>query len=255
MEIRQLSPPHYWPLDGLRGIAALSVAAAHFLGLFYPSTIFGTAAQSHGQWEQFFYTTPLIFFAHGELAVCIFFVMSGFVLTTREINGAQPDRLRVGLSFAKRPVRLGGMVLATVLLSFALKKMGCYAHLEVAELTGAITYAKEQMTFTPEFESLAKDLILRPFSSSAAYNSPLWSIRDELWGSWLVFAILFMFQTYASRWIICFVLLLVFSGNHIQGMLLGLLMSAFVRSALYRKLLGKRIGAPLCLALGVLFAT
>jgi peptidoglycan/LPS O-acetylase OafA/YrhL len=86
---------HYMALDGLRGVAALLVAAMH---------------------TRITFQLPPI--AHGYLAVDFFFILSGFV-----IADAYEERLRNGMSFGRfslvRAIRLYPMLAITALLGIA----------------------------------------------------------------------------------------------------------------------------------------
>lgn len=244
---------HQWSLDGLRGLAAISVVLAHFAAIFYPSTVFGNSYAEHGSWESWFYHSPLIVLIHGELAVCIFFVMSGYVLTFRDLQSAQVSRPRLVLNILKRPLRLGGMVLATVILSFLLRWFDLYQNGAVSQLTGSAPYAGKMLTFAPEVSKLLQDISFNLFSSGSIYSPPLWSIRDELWGSWVVFGVLLLARAPWQRWLLCLILIFVFRANHIQGMVLGMMLGGLSHTAFFKKHLGRPWLALVLLGVACLF--
>ncbi|OYW75825.1 MAG: hypothetical protein B7Z37_11575 [Verrucomicrobia bacterium 12-59-8] len=70
----------YEHLDGLRGLAASAVVLAHFVSALYPHGTTGGAAPLHGGWEQAFLYPPLGLLVAGHFAVCLFFLLSGYVL-------------------------------------------------------------------------------------------------------------------------------------------------------------------------------
>ena len=70
-------------LDTLRGLAALSVIAFHYLQAYGPPP---------GDW--IWTRTPLCIFCDGQLAVSVFFVLSGFVLSNRYFNSGNCDTLQ-----------------------------------------------------------------------------------------------------------------------------------------------------------------
>ena len=103
--------PHFLTLDGLRGVAAISVACFHVL--------------------QVFGGRP--FLAHAPLAVDFFFILSGFVLSY-----AYSERIRDGslsaLAFAElRAVRLLPMILLGVLVGAGATALSDQAGLRVIE--------------------------------------------------------------------------------------------------------------------------
>src|SRR6185312_17539398 len=69
-------------LEGLRGLAALSVILHHFLVAFYPLSYYGDNTPSHlGNIEMLYFQSPFSFLTNGNFMVAIFFVLSGYVLS------------------------------------------------------------------------------------------------------------------------------------------------------------------------------
>ena len=104
-------------LEALRGIAALIVVIGHYLNAFYPYTVFGSSGDyvAHGMWEKLLLTTPLGFFKAGDFAVCVFFVLSGYVLSYKYL-GEKDVRPPIIAAILKRPFRLGGLVVFSQLI-------------------------------------------------------------------------------------------------------------------------------------------
>src|SRR5579859_5537778 len=71
-------------LEGIRGVAAMMVVFHHFFLAFYPAYYFGgEPSVSHlGSLELDYWRSPLSFLTNGDFMVCIFFVLSGHVLST-----------------------------------------------------------------------------------------------------------------------------------------------------------------------------
>ena len=71
-------------LEGIRGIAAFIVLLHHFTLGFYPAYYSMNLAEGHmdnGNVEKMVGTSLLNFFVNGSMAVSIFFVLSGIVLS------------------------------------------------------------------------------------------------------------------------------------------------------------------------------
>jgi len=81
-------------LDGIRGIAAFAVFVCHFIQVFVPHVYYLDAAQGHGLWEDEFATSPFNIIVNGNFAVCLFFVLSGFVLSHRFLDTGDLDGWR-----------------------------------------------------------------------------------------------------------------------------------------------------------------
>ena len=73
-------------LDGVRGLAALIVVIHHYILAFFPAMFFGNSKINHFAGEHEYSTSPLQLFYNGSFAVCIFFVLSGFVLSIKYLQ-------------------------------------------------------------------------------------------------------------------------------------------------------------------------
>ena len=150
MSIRRESAHRYEALDGLRGIAALSVMLGHFgqiLGVYWP--------------------------AHMFLAVDAFFIMSGFV-----IAHSYSERLRRGmpaLSYLyRRLTRLYPMFIAGLTLGAAVLYYGARS--------GAIAYATGDI-----LHSVALNAAYIPFLNTARIGSDLGQIFPADPPAWSLF--------------------------------------------------------------------
>ncbi|MCF7787331.1 MAG: acyltransferase [Prosthecobacter sp.] len=237
---------HQWPLDGLRGVASLAVVMAHFGGIFYPAAVFGGSFAAHSSLESTFWQSPLVLLSHGELAVCIFFVLSGYVLTFRDVADTRSARAHALLNMLKRPVRLGGMVLCMMFLSYGLKLLGGYKIEEAGLLSGSEKYVAGSLDFGTWLRGFLQEALFSPFSTGYKYDPPLWTIRDELWGSWVVFGVLLLAPRPSWRMWLCLILLPICHGSHIQGMVLGMMLARASQLPWFGKVLG-RAGVSLAL--------
>lgn len=154
--------PHYLTLDGLRGVAALSV-------VFY-----------HRRWMLSSHTP----FSHAWLAVDFFFLLSGFVIAF-----AYEERLRSGLSFPAfawiRVQRLYPMIVAGVLLGGIYYAVALrHASAAFANVVSSMPLAVLGLPNPPAF-SFLHDTEAQLF----AVDPPLWSIFFEIVGN-LAFALL-----------------------------------------------------------------
>ena len=145
--------PHYYILDGLRGVAALVVIAYHVFECF--------------DW------TPL---PHGYLAVDFFFVLSGFV-----IGYAYDDRWQKGLSlggfFQRRLIRLHPMVVLGALIG-----MVCFL------LQGSVKWSGEQVSMGLVMVALLLNMCMLPMPVGARAdvrgNGELFPLNGPHWSLW-----------------------------------------------------------------------
>ncbi len=172
---------HY--LDGLRGWAALFVLFHHLLLAFAPD----------GQ-ESTLHASPLLaplgFLTDGPLAVAIFFILSGIVLTAAVTHAQMRGRdLGLGSLLLKRWLRLGIPIFAAALLVLALFTVGL-------DRSIAIGWASEssfmRSFFPPGYDPTLLLVLKESFMSAFLGPTPphdpvLWTIRIEFAGSVLVF--------------------------------------------------------------------
>jgi peptidoglycan/LPS O-acetylase OafA/YrhL len=190
-------------IDGLRGLAALVVMVSHFLCTFYPAfqTIDAVDVQTRSGIELFIAATPFNFWYNGNFAVCIFFVISGYVLSYSYFKTG--DTEYIYSSAFRRYFRLIIPVLFTSVLFFAFMKWNLFPTTE----TAAVTHSKwlaGKFSFTPDWFQMVWDstieLVIK-YGAETPYNPVLWTIGHEIRGSFLVYFLLFILGKNNYRWI------------------------------------------------------
>lgn len=164
-------------LEGLRGYAALAVVLSHLALEFFPAAVRGEAAVAHSPVEMWLYHSPFKFFYAGFFAVCIFFVMSGYVLSKKFL--ATHDRRILGEAALKRYFRLMPPVFASSMLLVA--TTGFYYGIGNEILGRRLVDAAAEATY-------------RTFLfGSNTYNSVIWTMQIEFLCSLLLFLFLALF--------------------------------------------------------------
>ncbi|MBD3796818.1 MAG: acyltransferase [Campylobacterales bacterium] len=218
-------------LEGLRGIAAISVVLFHFRLYFFPDTF-----PSSFTFEiENILNHLLSGFIDGGLAVYIFWIMSGYAISIgffKRVGKEQEDYLIKAIE--KRYFRLMLPVMVSVLLAWVLFTNDLFFHKE------AITYLKLQnvsvlntfYNFEPSFTNALKEGVFGAFfnyNGVESYNRVLWTMGPELFGSFIVFALLGVFNKHTLRWIFYIGLIVVFSLKipPYAAFLVGLLFADF----------------------------
>ena len=175
-------------LEGLRGIAALVVVFSHCAWAFFPYLQSGLPAHLLAGWEPFVQNSPLTVLYNGTASVAIFFVMSGYVLTRRYFE--QPESARLDEAAIKRFPRLGVPVFASVLLGYAVIKLGLISDVvpNGRHFLGD-WYHIHARIFLAVKDALFGSLLL----GHNGYNYVLWTINVELIGSIGLFAFMALF--------------------------------------------------------------
>jgi peptidoglycan/LPS O-acetylase OafA/YrhL len=182
---RGISVGRLLQLEGLRGLAALTVVVWHFLWAFAPWEL-GVIAGWPSQGLAGNVTTALM---DGPAAVGVFFVLSGFVIPLRFFSSGQFRA--VVQAAAKRWPRLAGLSVLAVLFAYGLFHFGLFHYREAGDLTGSdwlASYgggAPGRMPTPSLTQALREGLVGAFLDKSDAYDPVLWTMRHELFGSFL----------------------------------------------------------------------
>lgn len=196
-------------LEAVRGLAALAVVLYHLIFAFYPSLVTGDPATSHmpHEIEVLIAKSPLYLFYSGNFAVCIFFVLSGFVLSYKYFK-TENTQIIVSTAF-KRYFRLVIPVAFSVLVVYL-----C-----------AVLYSSNP--YGVQYPSLSGALYEGFFGSffrhQAEYNPQLWTMSYEFYGSFLVFAFCLIFGSRKNRIFGYILAAVIFWNDYYLGFVLGIL--------------------------------
>lgn len=190
-------------IDGLRGAAAVMVMVSHFLCAFYPAFITMDHADVHTSSgiELLIASTPLNIIYNGNFAVCLFFVISGYVLSYSFLSNGDPEII-YSSAFRRYP-RLMIPVLATSLLYFAFISWSLFPTVQTASITHSAWLAR-MFTLAPDWAAMLWNSIVElpvRYSVETPYNPVLWTIGHEIRGSFIVYLILLVSAKRANRWI------------------------------------------------------
>jgi len=218
-------------LDSLRGIAALIVVIAHYLAAFYPYTIFGNQGgyQQHADWENMVFYPPFGLLVAGHFAVCLFFILSGYVLSYSYL-GESKRRQKILASIIKRPIRLGGLVWLTIICGSLLWYCGLFFNGEVSDLTSSKPWLNSFWEKNFNFNAFFIDFASSAFSKGSIYNPPLWTIKIELYGSLMVYLFLLFLGNFKYRVLVAILLIILFRDSLYQGFWIGLLVADIIKN-------------------------
>ncbi len=192
--------PKLGGLDSLRGIGAVLVVVHHLMLAFHPWAILGEPHPTNASWESALHRFPLSLLVAGRFAVHVFFVLSGVVLSLGFFGDRARSDAQLAAAAFKRTFRLAPMVLAGVALVLLASAMGWVSSGPAAKLSGSEWLATKPFG-SMELGAIARGIGLNLFIKSREYNSPLWTIGTELYGSFLVFFLLLVLRKLSWRWI------------------------------------------------------
>ena len=201
-------------LSGLRGFAAFMVVIHHYLIAFYPSLYNGNleTIKTNSGIEPQIATSPLNVIYNGNFFVCIFFVLSGYVLSYKFFK--YKDDKAITSSAVRRYIRLMLPVLFSTTISYIFMKLNLFYNDKVALITGSNWWLAEFYNFMPNiFEMVKQALYGTFFENKSYYNGVLWTMQYELIGSFFVFGICSIFGRMRNRFVfyIIGILLVIYS--------------------------------------------
>jgi len=209
-------------LDGLRGVAAINVMIMHFFIILVPAMIYSDRMPSHmGNLEHIFSRTPLGLIGAGNFSVCIFFVLSGYVLTQKYFINR--DKKIIISGAMRRYIRLFVPVLAVTILSFLMASTGVFHYyIETVMVSGNNNY-DNYWTFTPDIVDAVKQAVWGSFfTGDDTYNPVLWTMTTEFYGSMLVFAMALMFGVQRNRWTFYLAASVLFFNSYYFAFIIGM---------------------------------
>lgn len=170
-------------LDGLRGVAALIVILHHLFLAFYPQLTNGSLHyfDAAGRVPM----APVMMAWGGNLCVCIFFALSGYVLVPMTLHSQSYLVSQV----IRRLVRLGIPVLGAILFAYVIWKLGLPTNHQVASLTGSEGWLGLFYQGAPSLYGVLRETVLMPFQPiDSQYDPVLWTMHVEYVGSFGVLA-------------------------------------------------------------------
>jgi peptidoglycan/LPS O-acetylase OafA/YrhL len=231
-------------LDGLRGLAAVIVVIDHFAISFFQRATDASIKLAHVPLlENAILQTPLHILVSGNFAVCIFFVLSGFVLSAKFF--ATRDRRVVAASAWRRYIRLELPIFASVLLSFLLMMSPLLYNQAAASVTGS-SWLRDLWTIAPSLPDALYHATIGVFiDAKSQYNTVLWTMQVELVGSFLVFALLFAVGRWRYRFWVYTALTVVLFHSYLLCFVAGVALCDWRTNRSTKLQLAKRSWIPL----------
>lgn len=182
----------YW-VDAVKGIACFVVFLHHFI-LAFGSEIYGIGPVTRLPF--------LSFLTNGNWAVCLFLIISSYVLCTQVLRMEHPEGRRLGGMMLKRYFRLLFPVATVSALAYLLGRSGLFANLAVSQLEGNTmlgTFYPAPMTFQ---DLLYTTLIDVWWSGNSMFNGPFWMMGYLLKGSILAILLGALIRKNRRGWLV-----------------------------------------------------
>jgi peptidoglycan/LPS O-acetylase OafA/YrhL len=214
-----LATPKMVCFEAIRGLAALAVLIGHFILALWPGVAFreGLGWNELPGAVQLLAAFPGKYLWDGHMAVSIFFVLSGFVLSL--IYFQRGGTAAIGSAAVRRYPRLMLPIAASILLALVLMQVGAMCNQAAVQHMNALYGLPQQLDLTARNGYSNRWLALYYFNPSdtvtalreaawgaftgiATYNLVLWTMPFELIGSFLVYGSLALFGAARNRWLL-----------------------------------------------------
>ncbi|MGL1934829.1 MAG: acyltransferase [Fibrobacterales bacterium] len=220
-------------LEGVRGFAAFTVLIYHLQATFY-GQVHTTIENTMSEFPKLLvlFTHYLVtFFTHGEYAVYLFWTLSGFVLSLKYfkfllIKDESQARNYIKSAFVRRYPRLLLPVLGSVMFAWLLLKLDFMYIQSVGNLLQS-EWLRAFYTVTPDFLLAIKSGVWDSFftySFKDSYNSVLWTIEIEMYGSIVLFLFLYAATQIKLRllgYLLSFVVGLIWNVEWVTAFVMG----------------------------------
>ncbi|MFL0249143.1 acyltransferase family protein [Clostridium neuense] len=239
-------------LDGLRGLAAFIVIVDHFMLAFYPALFSTLGKYSHtsGLIELKLSKTIFNILYDGNLSVCIFFILSGYVLTYKFFLTHDYEYIISGAS--KRYIRLMVPILFTMSVAYIFMKLSLFNNSTVAKTTLAVNSVSQCWTFKPSFLGMIKQATYGVFiKNQYSYYVSLWTMTYEFLGSFLVYSIAAILGRLRNRYIFYIIIVLLFIKTYYLAFILGMILSDLYNNYKHIKILNSRLLGIIFLIIGI----
>jgi hypothetical protein len=159
----------YKELDGLRGIAALTVYFSHLIGVF---------DLSKNQYFNTLQNSPLHIFWDGASAVNLFFLLSGFVLTSPYLK--DKNKINLASFYTKRIFRIYPAFFFSILFCIITKEF-LFHPFKVGEYSYWINdFWKWNLIKLPFKEFINTIILVGKNFNSDLFNPVVWTLRVEM---------------------------------------------------------------------------
>ncbi|WP_353106618.1 acyltransferase family protein [Acetoanaerobium noterae] len=203
-------------IEGIKGLAAITVVISHYLQFYYIDDFFiNPSTQAHYLLSK----TPINLFYNGNASVCFFFIISSYLISTKLYSNNYNK-----ISFSKPVIQRYFNLMIPTFISLIF----CYILLNFNLYTAFTEYTKDfrYNDMSKNFIYFIKIAIFDVFFKySNSYNTVLWVMTYNVYGTLLVYTFFTLFSNIKRRYIIYFIGIIVFANSYYLAFVLGILLA------------------------------
>lgn len=175
--------------ESIRGLACIAVVFSHLILTFFPLLHNNIQAdlQKMSAIENAIYHSPFNFWYSGSAAVYIFFVLSGYILSYAILSKKDLNKKLISMSLKRFP-RLAIPALFSCVIAWLI----FFVEVDMSNASVWIAhYGKDSYNF---LDALYQGTIGAFVFGSAPLNWVLWTMQIELFGSFILFLLLYFYS-------------------------------------------------------------
>lgn len=176
--------------ESIRGLACLAVVFSHLSLSFFPFLHhFDQSEISNSAFQSLIYHSPFAFWYSGTAAVFLFFVLSGFVLSYAILRKPDQIKFKIKSMLIKRYPRLAIPAVASCVLIWLIFQV---IDVDSSQANGWLqAYVTQEISLR---HALYEGTIGSFFFAESDTNWVLWTMHIELFGSLVLFLLLYLYQ-------------------------------------------------------------
>ena len=162
----------YDSITAIKAVSCMMVFLSHWNGAF--------ASWGHGSLDWFFLQSPFRMLTFGNMAVCIFLILSGTLVSLKIYRGSA---FSWGTEICKRYVRMAIPIFGTHLLVFFLFRLGLFRTGQAAAVMGnewLASYYAYPISLGTVFKN---SFVTSVFRGDSSYYGPLWMMNYIFFGT------------------------------------------------------------------------
>jgi peptidoglycan/LPS O-acetylase OafA/YrhL len=213
-------------LDGIRGVAAMIVMFHHLITSFYPKLCVRDPffLDDQSLFMKIIASTPIRIFYHGDFAVSLFLVLSGYVITWKYFNRIDDNYIASGAF--RRYFRLTIPALFSCIIAYLILKFDLFFNIKAATITKSV-FLNAPYHFDANFINMIKfalyDQYCDNFIFETGYNNVLWVGHYLLLGPFIIYSFLAIFGKVRKKWILYIIAIILFHSDLYLAFILGMI--------------------------------
>lgn len=176
-------------IDGLKGLACILVFVNHFLMSFFPASYLGGDTVSHitGGLDTYYATSPFSFITNGNFWVCVFFILSAYILSLKIFRNSDSDNAleSISNSFIKRYFRLSFPVFCICVLILIFTRLGWFFNGAAAAITGSGLMLGRYEHPLSLYELISCSFAKIWFQSDETFSNSFWMLSTLFLGGFM----------------------------------------------------------------------